>query len=991
VNAEQKTAEAPKCSRCGAALPSDAPGGHCIACLLQLGLAADEPARPPAMPSLVELGDRIGRYKLLQEIGEGGAGVVYMAQQEEPVRRRVALKIIKLGMDTRQVVARFEAERQALALMDHPNIAKVFDAGATDSGRPYFVMELVCGVKITDYCDERKLSTRQRLDLFVQVCQAIQHAHQKGIIHRDLKPSNILVTEENGASRPKIIDFGIAKATTGQSLTDKTVFTAFEQFIGTPAYMSPEQAGLGKLDVDTRSDIYSLGVLLYELLTGEPPFDLGELRHEALDHILLTIREKEPPRPSARLTTMTQQELLAVAGRRQSEALKLPRLLRGDLDWIVMKALDKDRGRRYETANALAMDVQRHLKNEPVTARSPSPLYRLEKLIRRNKAAFAAMIVVAAALALGAGFSTWRYAKEKRAREEAETARANEARLRLRAQERADVQAKVAQARILMAKNKLGEAEMLLDTIPPSLIGADNDHAPLLRLLAFRHAFQNHWKESAASFAVLLQADRLNDLHLRDLDYEWRAVTLAELGDTNGYEHFRQEEAAEFIGVKNPTTASRVAKTILLLPAEQKWLAPMGALYDAMARFQNDPGALDAHPESWACNSLALVDYRRGRYAKAAEWSLRSLAYKRGDSGYAMARVLLALSHFQLHREEQARFEVAYARVPIDRFFQADAGKLKLSDGGTFFDWIAARILLREATALIGQGSSAGGTSPLEARAKLEQAAKLCAGAKYEETEQALREIPADALLLEAYEAGSAFDHVGWWRLQNRQWPQAEASWRVVAFGPDDAGSLYAGRRLSEFYLNYAPLLVEMGETNIYEKLRVTALSAFGETGDYLNALRTLTLCELRPPEAGLAANLDKLAEVVARGDPRQTNRPAAADACVALYSCRRGEYAEALSLLRKIEGALNGKPALAAKCHILAALACRHLGQRDQARSELARCARIVEKKFNAPPPASGEGGRSAWNDWWIDHCLLLEAKGLTDSAADPNPGGPG
>ena len=370
-------AEPKKCSKCGAELPPDAPGGHCLKCLLQLGLATGEASTEPIKSSesnspVQKPGERIGRYKLLQQIGEGGCGVVYMAEQEEPVRRRVALKIIKLGMDTRQVIARFEAERQALALMDHPNIAKVFDAGATETGRPYFVMELVRGIKITDYCDEKKLPTRQRLDLFILVCQAVQHAHQKGIIHRDLKPSNILVTEQDGAAVPKIIDFGIAKATTEQKLTDKTLFTTFEQFIGTPAYMSPEQAGLGSLDVDTRSDIYSLGVLLYELLTGQPPFDSGELQCSSVDVILRTIREKEPPSPSVRLTVLTHPEITLTAHRRGIEPSKLRSLLYGDIDWIVMKTLEKERSRRYDTANGLAEDIERHLNNQPIVARPPS-------------------------------------------------------------------------------------------------------------------------------------------------------------------------------------------------------------------------------------------------------------------------------------------------------------------------------------------------------------------------------------------------------------------------------------------------------------------------------------------------------------------------------------------------------------------------------------------------------------------------------------------
>jgi hypothetical protein len=369
-------------------------------------------------------GDRIGRYKLLEQIGEGGCGVVYMAEQEEPVRRRVALKIIKLGMDTRSVIARFEAERQALALMDHPNIAKVHDAGATESGRPYFVMELVRGTKITDYCDEKSLPTAQRLDLFVKVSQAVQHAHQKGIIHRDLKPSNILVTVNDGVAVPKIIDFGIAKATTDQRLTDKTVFTAFEQFIGTPAYMSPEQAELTSVDVDTRSDIYSLGVLLYELLTSKTPFDSKELLQAGLDEMRRTIREKEPPTPSTRVSTMHGDELTTTAKRRGLEPPKLISQLRGDLDWIVMKCLEKDRARRYGTANSLAMDIQRHLNNEPVVACPPGTAYRLAKFVRRNKGAVLAAGVVATVLVSAAVLSMWQARQQTLLRQQAQSAAA---------------------------------------------------------------------------------------------------------------------------------------------------------------------------------------------------------------------------------------------------------------------------------------------------------------------------------------------------------------------------------------------------------------------------------------------------------------------------------------------------------------------------------------------------------------------------------------
>jgi serine/threonine protein kinase/tetratricopeptide (TPR) repeat protein len=364
-------------------------------------------------------GTVIGPYKLLEPIGEGGMGVVYMAEQTQAVRRKVALKIIKPGMDTRQVIARFEAERQALALMDHPHIARVLDAGATDSGRPYFAMELVRGLPVTEYCDRHRLAIADRLELFVQVCQAVQHAHQKGIIHRDLKPTNVLVTRIDGAAVPKVIDFGVAKAI-GQQLTEKTLFTGFAQLIGTPLYMSPEQAEFSGVDVDTRSDIYSLGVLLYELLTGTTPFDRETFRTAAYDEIRRIIREEEPPRPSTRIllpsrrgrrdgVPLTEPEAAAstVSANRQSDPWRLRKSLRGELDWIVMKCLEKDRNRRYETANGLAADLRRYLDHEPVEAGPPSSWYRLRKFARRNRALLATTGLVAVALVAGTTVSLW--------------------------------------------------------------------------------------------------------------------------------------------------------------------------------------------------------------------------------------------------------------------------------------------------------------------------------------------------------------------------------------------------------------------------------------------------------------------------------------------------------------------------------------------------------------------------------------------------------
>jgi len=678
---------------------------------LQINLTKLSGPLPPNETVGAELlGTLVGPYKLLQKIGEGGCGVVYMAEQEKPVRRRVALKVIKLGMDTKNVIARFEAERQALAMMDHPNIARVLDVGATESGRPYFVMELVRGVKVTEYCDQNHLDTQQRLKLLCLICSAIQHAHQKGIIHRDIKPSNILVTMHDGVAVPKVIDFGIAKAIE-QRLTDKTLFTAYEQLIGTPAYMSPEQAEMSGLDVDTRSDIYSLGVLLYELLTGRTPFDNKELLKSGMDEMRRTLREREPARPSLRLNTLQGDELTATAVHRHAEPLKLISQMRGDLDWIVMKALEKDRTRRFETANALAMDIQRHLNNEPVLARPPSRRYRFQKLVRRNRGVFIATAAVSVTLLAGLSASTWLFIRERAARQRAVMAEQRAVELR----QQAELRAKVTQMTLLLNQEAYTDIEELLAQTPitrPSV-----EAAAVLRAVGEWHARQGRWKQAAQHLTQLLEIDQFDGVDTVTLDYLGCGTALVELGDQKAYETFRHAAAVRFADLSHPF-ADRVVKISLLRPTDRTLIEMLTPLQDVTLKtFKADSaqGHEDTFRAAWQCVSLALIEYRKGNFLKAQEWARRCLAYTEYNAPrIATARIILGMSLDRLNSSELARAELSKAEDLVKEKFRypLDHGS---AVHGFWFDWEFARILLRESQ-MGRHGEEAENPNPLSSR-----------------------------------------------------------------------------------------------------------------------------------------------------------------------------------------------------------------------------------------------------------------------------------
>jgi len=903
-------------------------------------LSAAESAVAPEIPET----KCIGPYKLLQKLGEGGYGVVYMAEQEQPIRRRVALKIIKLGMDTKNVIARFEAERQALALMDHPNIARVLDAGATETGRPYFVMELVYGVKITEYCDQNRVNMKERLELFIQVCNAVQHAHQKGIIHRDLKPSNIMVTMHDGVPVPKVIDFGIAKATE-QRLTDKTLFTFYAQLMGTPAYMSPEQMEMSGLNLDTRSDIYSLGVLLYELLTGRTPFDTTDLLKVGVEELRRTVCEQEPLSPSAKLRTLNNEELTKTARRRLVEPPRLLSQLHGDLDWIVLKCLEKDRTRRYAGANALAMDIQRYLDEETVLARPPSQLYRLQKLVRRNRIVFLSVTTVAATLLLGTIISTLMFFKEREARN---------AEVRLRKQ--AEISERASHVASLTTQGRFAEADKFVQGLPlnqPSVeVSAE------LRTLGDWNAVNGRWPEAAARFESLIKVNQLDTADLVSEDRLKLAVALLKSGNRQGYEQLRQTEVVK-LSPADIASDYRTFELGLLLRPDTNMLQLIGFAAEIVEKRFPTAEELRSNPldaAQWS-EALALLKYRQGNFAEGINWGDRSVNPQNAPHTPRTATTTLikAMSRWQLASYRYAAVDWATAYELIQAKSQqglhiGSAGSTLFPGSpqdleGSWYDWVVADLLMHECDKLFAQSDNA-----LDSMSKAKAA-----------SEDTIAELTRA---------------LGEWHAIRGEWEQARNRLSELPEG----GSAY------DYFLE-AMIVLKLGDEPGFFRIRDEAIRRFDYSTNVDTANFVIQAALLRPLDNTSVVALKPLAQVIEHavaGDgpsEAETFSPGWDLTLLGLLECRRGNYAESLATCDRSLVINAYRPMPTAADRVIRAICYHQRGDDASARSELLAARSLAQNGFNT--------GFDSWNwsAWLFVRLLLQEADGLIPQVPPPGP----
>ena len=983
-----------------------------------------------------KLGDCIGCYKLLEQIGEGGCGVVYMAEQQEPVRRRVALKIIKLGMDTKGVIARFEAERQALALMDHPNIARVFDAGTTESGRPYFVMQLIRGVKITEFCDQHSLSTKQRLKLFIQVCQAVQHAHQKGIIHRDIKPSNILVTNTpDGQALPVVIDFGIAKATTDQPLTDKTLFTAFQMLIGTPAYMSPEQADLTSVEVDTRTDIYSLGVLLYELLTGCTPFEVRELLKKGLDEIRRVIREQEPLAPSTLLSRMGSADLNTVAQNRKSEPPVLIRGIRGDLDWIAMKALDKDRTRRYETANGLALDVQRFLSDEAVSARPPSAIYKFQKLVARNKLLFAGVAVIAALLIAGLIVVSASLAKERQAHHETDTALA-----------RVEAEKGKAETESVKSRQVTQFLENMLQGVGPS-VSRGRDTAMLLEILDQTAERVGKEMTNQPSVETELRSligrlyleignyDQAETMHRAALATNRKmfdsqsppvAASLSDLGvalDKQG--KFREAESAhqEALGIRrrilgsdNVASAASLNNLATVLRHQGRKEQAEALAREALQIVQKSLGE-DSLEAADILHNLSVVLGDQGKRAEAEATARQLLAMRRRLLGNESPLVASALGDLAWAAQSSGKLDEA---ISLERQALAMQQKLlgdQAPDVGKSLKLLSQLLStqgkLDESYALLDaalakQRKFSGADNPdslatlrslgliLQAEGKFAEAEKIHRDALaswrrrgQSDSPQALSELGSLTDVLIAQKKFGDAEQV----LNEGLTPELirqpsmgdllalradlkarHSRWQEAAADASLAFELQP--------LNYSrfgtlgALLVKTQNHSAYDQLRKKLLATFATTTNIFIADQVAKACLFAPPSETALPVIARLADrTVTLGSADPGAMPFFA-VCKALSEYRQGHFAEAVEWAQKPLKV----PGNYVHPHAYAVLAMAHwrLGEKDQAQTTFAQGEALAPRTM---PPAISEDPGNEWLAWLFARVSLDEAAALFQS----------